>query len=210
MVIGLNGRIPLNTAGNLAAQLSGFMPNDPMWAAFPTAGGGPPSSALGGPGHASHLGNSISEVDPTYGLQNAFNAGVTPPTAASPGLADALAAFDPPLYGYLYGGTTTFANNTQVDTAGVDVRLTQLRNLLSGTRSINASGGTINGDTNFVYYSTGPNGQQQKFTLPNGMADPYDVTFVAGNPPVPELPDRSEHDPTLPGSYDGPGCGAMG
>ena len=44
MVIGLNGRIPLNTAGNLA-------------------GGG----AGNGGYHASHLGNSVSEIDPTYG-----------------------------------------------------------------------------------------------------------------------------------------------
>ena len=48
MVIGLNGRIPLNTAGNLAGSGSGR----------PTP---------------SHLGNSASEVDPTYGLQNGFN-----------------------------------------------------------------------------------------------------------------------------------------
>ncbi len=44
MVIGLNGRIPLNTAGNLA---------------------GP------GAAHATHLGTSVSELDPTYALQNA-------------------------------------------------------------------------------------------------------------------------------------------
>ena len=46
MVIGLNGRIPLNTAGNLAGT---------------------------GSTHAKHLGNSVSEIDPTYGLQNAFD-----------------------------------------------------------------------------------------------------------------------------------------
>ncbi len=45
MVIGLNGRIPLNTAGNLAGT---------------------------GATHSQHLGNSVSEIDPTYGLQNAF------------------------------------------------------------------------------------------------------------------------------------------
>ena len=49
MVIGLNGRIPLNTAGNLA-------------------GGGAGSGGY----HAAHLGNSVSEIDPTYGLQNGF------------------------------------------------------------------------------------------------------------------------------------------
>ena len=47
LVIGLNGRIPLNTAGNLAA------------------------TAATGATHAAHLGNSVSELDPTYALQNA-------------------------------------------------------------------------------------------------------------------------------------------
>ena len=65
MVIGLNGRIPLNTAGNLA-------------------GGGPGSGGT----HAAHLGNSVSEIDPTYALQNAFVAG------------DVLAPFTPPAYGF--------------------------------------------------------------------------------------------------------------
>ena len=52
MVIGLNGRIPLNTAGNLAMRNR--------------AG----NSLLM---HTSHLGNSPSEVDPTFALQNATN-----------------------------------------------------------------------------------------------------------------------------------------
>ncbi len=51
MVIGLNGRIPLNTAGNLAAQSTSQTP-----------------TYL----HAQHLGNSVSEIDPTYALQNAY------------------------------------------------------------------------------------------------------------------------------------------
>ena len=49
----------------------------------------------------------------------------------------AVAAFDPPHVGYLYnmGQSTQLAFNTQVDNAGIDVRLTQLRNLLAGTRA---------------------------------------------------------------------------
>ena len=65
MVIGLNGRIPLNTAGNLA-------------------GGRGQQSAT----HAAHLGNSVSEIDPTYGLQNGFDSGT-----------DAAGAFTTPVYG---------------------------------------------------------------------------------------------------------------
>ncbi|MDG3003329.1 hypothetical protein [Paludisphaera mucosa] len=49
MVIGLNGRIPLNTAGNLQQRDDA---GNPVFM------------------HTSHLGNSPSEVDPTFGLQN--------------------------------------------------------------------------------------------------------------------------------------------
>ena len=100
MVIGLNGRIPLNTAGNLA-------------------GGGVGSGGY----HAAHLGNSVSEVDPTYGLQNGFVFGT-----------DVAAAFTAPLYDPTTYTITSSSLNGQVDSGGVDVRLTQLRNLLAGTR----------------------------------------------------------------------------
>ena len=63
MVIGLNGRIPLNTAGNLAGN-----------AAAPVVG------LVGGDSQRRqrrrprlHLGNSISEIDPTYALQNGLS-----------------------------------------------------------------------------------------------------------------------------------------
>src|SRR5207245_1560914 len=112
MVIGLNGRIPLNTAGNLAGQTTGIP--------FP-ATGTPTYNSGGGHSHAQHLGNSVSEVDPTYALQNGFD----PATPTSVG--DTTGAFVQP------GGTNP-ALNTQVDNSGVDVRLTQFRNLLTGTR----------------------------------------------------------------------------
>ena len=51
-VIGLNGRIPLNTAGNLQQR-------DPDGTRVHS--------------HAAHLGNSPSEIDPTYALQNAYD-----------------------------------------------------------------------------------------------------------------------------------------
>ena len=94
LVIGLNGRIPLNTAGNLAA------------------------TGATGATHAAHLGNSVSELDPTYALQNA-NQG--PAIDADPFNVEGF-------------GMHPYTSNTQVDNAGVDVRLTQLRNLLAGTR----------------------------------------------------------------------------
>ena len=163
MVIGLNGRIPLNTAGNLA-------------------GGGPGNGGT----HAAHLGNSVSEIDPTYGLQNGFD----------PTTNDITAAFSTPVYNpTTHTITYTDANgnvglNGQVDSAGVDVRLTQLRNLLVGTRPqgnptptttptagfpqtstaypmITDPAGAVNGDDNFVPYNYG-----HVYFMPSGTADP--------------------------------------
>src|ERR1700679_3921068 len=113
MVIGLNGRIPLNTAGNLAGD---------------------------GATHAQHLGNSVSEIDPTYGLQNAF-----------------LLGQDADAFNVTGNGAPPRTINTQVDNAGLDVRLTQLRNLLAGTRPqldpLSAPDTAVNGDDNIVYGS---------------------------------------------------------
>jgi hypothetical protein len=136
MVIGLNGRIPLNTAGNLAG------------------------GHFGNPAtHAAHLGNSPSELDPTYGLQNAF-------VFAN----DAVGAFLPQPY---LGPYT--AANTQVDNVGTDVRLTQIRNLLAGTRpQANPAQpdltGQINGDNNFVLWNNNATTPIPYF-MPNGIAD---------------------------------------
>ncbi|QEH38168.1 hypothetical protein OJF2_67660 [Aquisphaera giovannonii] len=122
MVVGLNGRIPLNTAGNLAGN---------------------------GSTHAAHLGNSVSEVDPTYGLQN----GVTPTT-------------------------------NQSDNSGQDVRLTQLRNLLAGTRTFDNDSPTsypyapvpglsqTNGDANWVQVGfDAATGSPIPIYMPNGKVD---------------------------------------
>src|SRR5208283_1927329 len=150
------GRIPLNTAGNLA-------------------GGGPGNGGT----HAAHLGNSVSEIDPTYGLQNGFQINTS----------DAGYAFTTPVYG-------TFpyypAQDSQVDTGGIDVRLTQLRNLLAGTRPQTSPGvpglsqgqpgsGQINGDNNVVLI----NGWT--YFMPNNVADPNDAVIATdgnGNPYV--------------------------
>ena len=171
MVIGLNGRIPLNTAGNLAGGRNG-----------------------NGAYHASHLGNSVSEVDPTYGLQNGFNYNSH----------DITAAFFSPVYNSTAQAITfTDANgnvgsNSQVDSGGVDVRLTQLRNLLAGTRPqpnpmpSTISGfpqtslswpmvtdplGATNGDDNFIAYNNG-----QVYFMPNGVAEATFDILVNNNP----------------------------
>ena len=157
MVIGLNGRIPLNTAGNLAG------------------GRGTTSAST----HAAHLGNSVSEIDPTYGLQNGF----------LPGTVDVTGAYTPPVYNVL----PYPAFNTQVDSDGVDVRLTQLRNLLAGTRPQTKPGvpgvtpgqpGSyqVNGDNDIVLMGLSTN-QPVPYFMPNGIADAYDVDISGNSPP---------------------------
>lgn len=131
MVIGLNGRIPLNTAGNMAGR-----------------GAGGASASV----HASHLGNSVSEIDPSYGLQNAFYSGYS-----------------------------------QYDNAGLDVRLTQLRNILAGTRpqpepfSPPDATGDINGDGNYVQMGW-VGGVARNYYLPNGKQDAGDYPSTGMSP----------------------------
>ncbi len=170
MVIGLNGRIPLNTAGNLAGAATT---------------------------HASHLGNSVSEVDPTYALQNA-NQG--PQVDADP---FNVAGTDMPPY----------TSNSQVDNAGIDVRLTQLRNLLAGTRPqpnpttsdpvLADPQGKINGDDNLVFGAWPRTGGGQPYFMPNGIADPGDVLISASPPLVkrttPAVPGRWGEPQSIPG-----------
>ena len=199
MVIGLNGRIPLNTAGNLAAQVAGvYLPSNAnvseLRGSAGDAGGPAPATYYGGAGHATPLGNSMSEVDPTYALQNFFDSST---------LNDPLAAFAPPAClggagtggvnyppGTIGTGTQTFALNSQVDNAGIDVRLTQLRNLLAGTRpprGLDFATG-LNQELNYVGSETGkdiPN--PPAIAMPNGMAEPpgvpglYDGTTFDAN-----------------------------
>jgi hypothetical protein len=164
MVIGLNGRIPLNTAGNLAGT---------------------------GATHASHVGNSVSEIDPTYALQNSFD--------GSP--ADMNLAFTAPVLPY---NAAVDADNSQVDSGGIDVRLTQLRNLLAGTRpqpvplpSVPAQypfnsdpTGSTNGDDNFVLTNAGFS-QPRPYFMPNGVGEVLGIDIPStshpdalGNPQV--------------------------
>ncbi len=192
MVIGLNGRIPLNTAGNLAdlrdttAPITGY-----------DATGNPIHGPGGGVSHAEHLGNSISEIDPTYALQNAFNAST----------GDPLAAFAAPQTGVTANlVNTTFASNTQVDNASIDVRLTQLRNLLAGTRQPGAAGiNGVNNESNYVFGSSSPSVGGQKYFMPNSIADAFDSTqtdpngFVYVTRTTPPVPGRWGESQAVPG-----------
>jgi large repetitive protein len=170
LVIGLNGRIPLNSAGNLAGA---------------------------GATHAAHLGNSVSELDPTYALQNA-NQGP---------------AIDSDPFNIAGIGMPPYTSNCQVDNAGIDVRLTQLRNLLAGTRpqpnpttsepQLADPQGTNNGDDNFVFGAWRDAGYGQPYFMPNGIADPGDI-LISTNPPrvqrlSPSVPGRWGEAVSIPG-----------
>ena len=176
MVIGLNGRIPLNTAGNLAASLA----------------------------HAEHLGNSVSEIDPTYALQNAYDPLYDTDPFDQLGTGFAVGTYPSGTGTNSYWGPTNNTNNGQVDNAqqydtkamavlakGLDVRLIQLRNLLAGTRpQVNPftpdTSGAINGDQNYVWGNwTGANGVQ--YYLPNGIADYSDTTIYQDTSTPPNL-----------------------
>ena len=192
MVIGLNGRIPLNTAGNLAGQAGGIP--------FPLTLPPPAYTYGGGAAHAAHLGNSVSEVDPTYALQNGYD-----PNFDAPG------AFNYP--------PTITAVNTQVDSAGIDVRLTQLRNLLAGTRPPQKTtlGTGTDGDTNYVSVETAPGSGLPRLpplVMPNGVADPADAppvfgTDASGGPVVqrltPPVAGRWGEADSIPGGISVPG-----
>lgn len=163
LVIGLNGRLPLNTAGNIQLR-----DNESSATSYPPPQPVPPVPSFTPLyAHAGRLGYSPSEIDICYALQNGADinnysqndnsgAGVTPNNVIP---------------------NFNFAQN------GIPVNLTQLRNILTGTRpQINpyvAPGSYpnngLNQDTNFVAV----NGQP--FFMPNNVADAGDATAYGGN-----------------------------
>ncbi len=212
MVIGLNGRMPLNTAGNLANWDNGVS----VPVTVPTMPPTPPAqTAIGGPGHAAHLGTSVSEVDPSYGLQNAYFQGQIPVPPANPQHVyfDPQAAFATPNLGLgipggsgaVGGQVPTLPADSQVDNGGVDVRLTQLRNLLAGTRpqpnpnvnpNLNANVASINGDTNFLTINPTANAGPSQYWMPNGIPETSIGIYGGGTTPVGSI-DAFYSDPNL-------------
>jgi hypothetical protein len=154
LVVGLNGRLPLNTAGNLQ-NLVGRV-------GFPNFT------------HASHLGNSPSEIDITFALQNAFD-----PLASS--------AANPFIFNSGNPYTQVDNSNAYSSTYAVppgpdrqlEVKVTQLRNILTGTRlpdpnfdpnATTPGTPSLNGDINFVMV----NGRA--VMLPNNVYDAADYS----------------------------------
>ena len=171
MVIGLNGRIPLNTAGNLAGQTAGI----PF-----TPGTRPPLTYGGGAVHAQHLGNSVSEVDPTYALQNGYDPNYD---YTSPGTA----AFNSPLHEHRrqYPGGQR-RHRRPADAAPEPA-------CRDPAAPENDPRPGTDGDTNSVSVRDRARAAASSATsllMPNNVADPYDTVFAtdaSGNPYVQRL-----------------------
>ncbi len=187
MVLGLNGRLPLNTVGNIQSRAIGAVtpantPNLTQNAAGLPLGS---TSQVAYPGyytvdntnhpvfnpsyssetyldaplydHTSHVGFSVNEINPKFALQNA-------PSNVYPSIHPTGTGTTPNVGGTQY---------SQYDNASVSVALTQLRNILAGTKPA-ATASQANGDANIVV-SDG-----LSILFPNNVADPYDSTFTDG------------------------------
>jgi hypothetical protein len=162
LVIGLNGRLPLNTAGNLQKRDDNL---NPLY------------------DHAEHLGNSPSEIDLRYALQNAYDPA------------------NPNSYHQLDNSTAP-AGVTTNEVFPIPAWRTQLRNLLAGTRPFDASGVAANGDLNTVVVNGHP------YHLPNGVGDTADNATGAGSPtvlqPTDSVPGRWGEEAAVPGVSQNP------
>jgi len=159
MVLGTNGRLPLNTAGNLQGRLLATAPYDNALGITPQPGD--PTY-----NHTSHIGASVNEINPLYALQNA---------------ADTRDASGNAYYSQFDNAYTTGTSSRGTPyNVGVPVSVTQLRNLLTGTRipSVPNNSTYTNTDANTVQV----NGQT--FVMGNNV---HDLTESAG-PTVRQTP----------------------
>ena len=199
MVLGLNGRLPLNTVGNLQARAIGDTTNNTADSVSYAASSGqvPYAGSYTTTGthlspfnsqvffdtplydHASHLGFSVNEINPKFALQNA-------PSNLYGSLTD---IYGNPANPYsqsaagVYTDLTLPQSSTQYDDAGVSVALTQMRNILAGTITTNipspyTGAFPINSNvpsnaTNYDLNTVLVNGRA--VVLPNSMADHSDI-----------------------------------
>ena len=194
MVLGLNGRLPLNTAGNLQSRDFQRPQAGPgsgtAWAEYY------PQNFTDGAtwSHASHLGYSVNEINPMYALQNApnlvyggasagsasnfmqFDSSGFDPTNNPSGIGDFLSSNSVPLgnsYNRILGNAVLLPGGGTGQNAGVGVDIIQHRNLLAGT--VAPSTTALTNDANSVTVA-GTN-----VLLPNSMMDSRDaITTVNG------------------------------
>ncbi len=207
MILGLNGRMPLNTVGNLQARAIGDPTNNVVGGTpavtYPTSSGQVPypgnyagASTVRNPllssqvffdtplyDHTSHIGFSVNEINPKFALQNA-------PSNMFPAS----------------GPDATGTSYSQYDNVGVSVATTQLRNLLAGTMvsdlpspykaSLPPSGSYLTQRTSTTNYNDDMNVvtvNGQAIIFPNNVADNDDHYSGTGTsqtvtrimPPVP-------------------------
>ncbi|WP_435005335.1 hypothetical protein P12x_003232 [Tundrisphaera lichenicola] len=169
MIIGQNGRMPLNTVGNLQARDPQYSDTYPSQAAATTLGVSRQlafaATYYDAPtwDHASHLGASVNEINPKYALQNA------PANVYSPNVT--VAGFAPTLSDN-YNGTSYWS---QIDNAGIDVALTQLRALLAGTIPQDNPTNPTNTVTEQNWVAMNGN----RYFMPNMVIDQFDNGYNA-------------------------------
>ncbi len=224
MILGTNGRLPLNTAGNLQARAIGNQINtrhDSSGETIPPATVPVPSSMNTATGtadattqvpqpgaylpttttpdnayfqpmlssqtyldaplwdHTSHLGYSVNEINPKFALQNApsnvyaDSGNLYLPTTSGPYGVYPRYTTSPTL-----NGNDPLTSYTQHDNAGMNVALTQLRNILAGTVPTDVSNpltyANISATTGAVTTSslpTNPTNQDLNYVVVNGV--PY-------------------------------------
>src|SRR5262249_45585489 len=134
-----------------------------------------------------HLGNSVNEINPKFALENA-----------------------PDFVNGIFSTLSSQVDNPDLAAAvpKTPVALTQLRNLLAGTRpQYNAFALTgTNNDTNYVYVNGSAIVPGTPLFMPNGLYDPGDATFAGGNPagrPTPAVAGRWGEEDGIPTILNG-------
>ena len=173
LVIGLNGKLPLNSAGNLQATMTSGQPTFTQ---------------------ATSLGYSPSEIDITFALQNAYdpNSPISPYSYNTAGSDYSSIYLQSAPYMQIDDAGFNRANPSMSDAAnGIDVRTTQLRNLLAGSRlpdpNYKPNDPTTTPSTNLDINAVMMNGNA--VLMPNGIFDTNDYTGLDnnGNTAVPSL-----------------------
>ena len=167
MVIGLNGKLPLNTAGNLQSVTTNGIPTF---------------------NQSANLGFSPSEIDISFALQNGYD-----PLAPNPYQYNTAGTDYPSIYlaasPYMQVDDAGYnrSNPASTDqTKAIDVRTTQLRNLLAGTRlpdpTYKPNDQTTIASQNYDINAVMVNGNP--VLMPNGVIDdndPYATDASTGN-----------------------------
>ena len=207
MVLGLNGRMPLNTAGNLQYRAIGNQYNTTGAGGIAIASTTPPSGLAASTTQVAQPGFYTPDSNNSYLYRFSSQTYLDAPTwdhASHLGYSvneinPKFALQNAPANVYPSGTVSTNGygdysqtNFSQVDNAGVSVALTQLRNILTGTVPTDIPAGQTWSKNWTNYDSNLVNVNGQTVVLPNNLADSYDgpgyptpTTVLRGLTPVP-------------------------